>query len=39
MTDAALDSWLAAHYGLTLDKIPPNKPPDMPKYIHDRLKK
>jgi len=39
VTDEVIDSWLAAHWGLTLDKIPPNKPPGMDKYTHDRLKK
>jgi hypothetical protein len=39
MTEENIDTWLAAHFGLTLDKIPPNRPPNMPKYIHEKLKR
>ena len=30
-TEESIDQWLAAHYGLTIDTMPPNKPPEMPK--------
>ena len=40
MTETALDHWIVAHYeGITIDNIPPNKPPQMSKEIHNMIKK
>lgn len=33
-----MDSWLAAHYGLTIDQVPAGKPDGMNKSIHNYLK-
>lgn len=38
VTDIALDSWIAAHYGMTLDRVPPVRPPNMAKYVHRRMR-
>lgn len=40
MSETALDHWVVSHYnGMTLDKIPPNKPYDMSKEVHTMIKK
>ena len=40
VTENVMDSWIAAHYGITsLDKIPLQRPPKMPKHVYDRLRK
>ena len=39
INDIALDSWIAAHYGTTLDKVEYSKPPNMNRYVHKRIMK
>jgi hypothetical protein len=40
MSETALDHWIVSHYeGLSLENIPPNKPPTMSKEIHNMVKK
>ena len=39
VSDPALDTWLAAHYGLTLETLPPGRPAAMSRGVHERLKK
>jgi hypothetical protein len=39
VTELALDDWVAQQYGLTLDKIPVVKPPNMPQEAYELLKK
>ena len=39
MTEPAMDTWVASHYGIDgLDKVPISKPYSMPRNIHDKLK-
>jgi hypothetical protein len=39
MTDEAINMWIAAHYGVTIDNIPTSRPQDMCKNIYELLKK
>ena len=38
VTDVALENWIGAHYGITVDKIP-SRTPKIPKSILKRMKK
>ena len=38
VTEEVMDSWLAAHYGMTIDQVPSGKPAGMNKSIHNYLK-
>jgi len=39
MTNVAIDTWLAAHYGIDVDNIPRNLPQTLPRKLYERLKK
>ena len=39
ITDEVIDSWLAAHWDLAIDKIPRSCPTTMPKSVYSKLSK
>ena len=39
MSEEVLDSWLAAHYGITPDNVPTKQPQGVPKHLFERFKK
>ena len=39
VSEIALDDWILQQYGLDLENLPRSAPPNMPKFIHEDLKK
>lgn len=39
VTETDISKWLAAHYGLSLEKIPMTRPLNMARPVYERLKK
>ena len=39
VTEQDMNQWMAAHYGVSLDRIPMSKPHNMSRTIYERLKK